>query len=941
MVLYRKVGIVVLAGLFSVMTFLVSPLFAQCFSTVWPHEKSDLQPDPSLVFGRFDNGFRYILQKNGEPQDRVAMSLNIQAGSLNESADQRGIAHFLEHMLFNGSTNFPPGKLIEYFQSIGMSFGGDTNAHTSYDETVYDIILPLGTPEEISKGLLVFSDYARGALLLQSEIDRERGVILAEKRSRDSAGYRAHVKETEFSMRGTMLPERMPIGTVEIINKTDHALMKSFYDAWYRPENIVLVMVGDFDPKLIEPLVKKQFEGLIGSGEQPACPDIGRLQHDTLEFFYHNEAEMGLTETSIGSLWSVEAEDDSVALELRELTDFVASNIVQHRLDELARKSDTPFTQASVYSGTFLGTISYAEIGAKSDADKWQKTLVVIENTLRQALEFGFTEAELLRVKEELQADVDSAVLTAKSRDSRQLSSSIIRNLNNNRVMQSPEQEKALVAPVLQSMKLADVEKSFRRTWAQSNRLVKVNGNAVIAEKNPLAVIESSYTNAGKMVVSSYVDEAQKEFPYIQLAEKTAIQAREQFPAIEAQRITFANNVVLNLKQTTFQENEIRVSVDFGYGKSSEPAPALSMLASSVINQSGTGVLSKSELDRVLSGSSVQVAFSVTPTAFNWQGKALKKDAELLFQVLQSLLADPGINKDAFQLSMDKFKQFYKGASTEVQGALAMQGESFLAGGSERFGLPAWDIFSQLSIKQIEDWYLPAAKTGSLEISLVGDFEEDKIIALAENYFSVLPQRIDKPVPEVTISFPEEQNLGLTVPSSIDKGMLVVAWKTDGFWDIQQTRGLHLLAEMFSDKIRRVIREKLGASYSPQVYNVSSRIYRDYGVMRAVLIVDPSQVELLENEVLLIAKEIWQGGISDEELQRAKGPMLTSLKDMIRTNSYWLKSVLALSARSPEQLQWPQTIISGFTKFSLEDAKALGALYLPPEKRAVITILPE
>ncbi|MEK6201623.1 MAG: insulinase family protein, partial [Desulfobulbaceae bacterium] len=147
-----------------------------CLSTAWPHEKSDLAPDPALVFGRLDNGFRYILLRNQEPKGRVGVYLNIQAGSLHETEEQRGIAHFLEHMVFNGSTHFPPGSLVEYFQSIGMSFGGDTNAHTGFDETVYHILLPGGSREELKKGLLVMSDYARGALLSETEIDRERGV---------------------------------------------------------------------------------------------------------------------------------------------------------------------------------------------------------------------------------------------------------------------------------------------------------------------------------------------------------------------------------------------------------------------------------------------------------------------------------------------------------------------------------------------------------------------------------------------------------------------------------------------------------------------------------------------------------------------------------------------------------------------------------------------
>ncbi|HHC24072.1 MAG TPA: insulinase family protein, partial [Desulfobacterales bacterium] len=232
---------------------------APCLSTLWPHEKSDLLPDPDLIFGKLPNGIRYVLMENHEPKDRVSLHLNVQAGSLNESDDQQGLAHFLEHMLFNGSEHFPPGELVKYFQSIGMAFGNDANAHTGFAETVYDVLLPTGSKENIEKGLLVMKDYARGALLLKSEIDRERGIILAEKRTRNSVGYRTYISSMEFVFSGSKITLRLPIGTEEVIKKADRRLLKDYYDAWYRPENMILIMAGDFDAGLAESLIKSAF----------------------------------------------------------------------------------------------------------------------------------------------------------------------------------------------------------------------------------------------------------------------------------------------------------------------------------------------------------------------------------------------------------------------------------------------------------------------------------------------------------------------------------------------------------------------------------------------------------------------------------------------------------------------------------------------------------
>ncbi len=924
--------------------FLPGSSMGDCLSTEWPQEKSDLQPDPSIVYGRLDNGFRYILKKNSEPKGRVAMSLDVQAGSLHEDEDQRGLAHFLEHMLFNGSTHFAPGELVDYFQSIGMSFGGDTNAHTGYDETVYDIILPNGSNEDIDKGLLVFADYARGALLLPEEIDRERGVILAEKRSRDSAAYRAHIEELAFSMQGTRIPERIIIGIPETLNNANQAIMKRYYDAWYRPENMILVMVGDFDPVSVQPLIYKKFATLKGSGPVPVCPDLGKLPlHKKTQFFFHQEVEMGYAETGIETHWNISPQNDSAAFERQELQKYMGVMIVQHRLDELAKKSNTPFTSAHIYSGTFLGRFAYGEISAKCDPDKWQQSLTLVENTLRQALQYGFNEEEFKRVKKEMVATLDSAVLTKNSRNSKQLAATIISNLNRNRVLQSPEQEKELVSSMLQTLSVADLETAFRKIWSHESRLVKVNGKTVMESDNPLTAIKSVYNSALENDVEPYLIEKAIPFPYLKLESESSavIRSKEYFADIDTTRLVFANGVVLNYKKTVFQENEVQIAVDFGLGKSGSLTPGISLLAEAVIPQSGTAQLSADELTKVVSGSSVVTRFQVADASFRWQLTSLTKDLELAFQVLQSLLADPGVDADAYQLSMERLKMHYDALAGDVRGAMQFEGSRFLAGGDKFFGIPPWGEFSKISYKQLEDWYIPAAKTASLEISLVGDFTESEIVKLVEKYFAALPSRTENTPEKVTITFPSGESLALTVPSSIDKGMLLVAWKTDDFWDITRTRGLHLLAEVFSERLRKVVREKLGATYSPQVYNISSRIYDGYGVMQAVLIVDPIQIDTLKNEVLLIADGLFKGPISEEELDRAKGPMLTSLKDMVRSNRYWLSSVLGLSSRYPQQLQWPLSILSGFAAFQTSDIQQLSSTYLQADKAAVITVVPE
>ncbi len=241
-------------------------------------QPSDLQPDPKLIFGRLANGFRYVLMPNSEPRDRVSLHLNVQVGSLSESDGQRGLAHFLEHLMFNGSTNFPPGELVKYFQRIGMQFGPDANAHTGFEETVYDVLLPDGKPESLANGLLVLSDYAQGALLLPSEVARESKVILSEMRARDSTSYRILDARFQFEFEGTRVAQRLPIGLKEVIQGATSEDLKHFYDTWYRPETMILVMVGDITEATVEPLIKKHFSTFAST-----CTGAARAENRSID----------------------------------------------------------------------------------------------------------------------------------------------------------------------------------------------------------------------------------------------------------------------------------------------------------------------------------------------------------------------------------------------------------------------------------------------------------------------------------------------------------------------------------------------------------------------------------------------------------------------------------------------------------------------------------
>lgn len=914
-----------------------------CITRGWPWDHSDLRPDPALVYGTLENGLRYVIMANHEPRGRVALYLDVQAGSLYETEEQRGLAHFLEHMLFNGTTHYPPGTLVKYFQSLGMGFGADSNAHTGYDETVYNLLLPGSSEEDLDKGLLVLADYARGALLLEDEVDRERGVILAEKRARDSAATRVAKERLRFEFAGTRVAERDPIGTEESLLAADSSRLRSYYDAWYRPDNMIVVVVGDVDPAMARKAVARHFAGLRAAPVQPACPPFGRVAEKGTDVLYQHEPDLGYTEVSVETVWNVTPQEDTRNWEEKQLKRYVAVSMLENRLSRLVTEEDSPLTRVRVYSGIFVRRLGYCFLGARTEGGRWQEALTLLETTLRQALEFGFTADELERVRKEIMAELEKEARTADGRDSRKIAAMLIRKLNSREVPLSPRQELEIYGRMLARMTLDDANGALRGIWGHARRLVMVAGTAKIGNGGQRAeeVIRRVFTAAAAAPVTPRTAESEPRFPYLPVPEQeAAVKEHVQPPGIGADIYTLDNGLVLNVKETDFRKNEILLTVHFGAGLLTEPKPGLARLAESVVAESGVGGLTREQLDRALAGSSVRLNFRVGEESFSFNGKGLNSELELLLQLLQAHLNDPAFRPEAYRLAMERYGQMYSRMERSVEGMLQLKGERFLAGGDSRYGMVAWKQFRQLDLADVRNWLRPVFERQQLEITVVGDVTADRVLDLVRRYFGSGGRDQVPSARGRAIRFPVGRELDLTVQTGIDKALIVVAWPTADFWDIARTRRLNVLASVLEDRLRQEIREELGATYSPVVYNRSSRVDPGYGVLRAMLTVAPDQAEPLVSRIRKAGARLAGTGVAEEELERALKPILTSIRDMMRENRYWRDSVLALSSRHPVQLRWPLSIRQDFAAITAPEISRLAAGYLQADHAARIVIRP-
>ena len=914
----------------------------------WPHEQSDLAPDPQTTFGRLANGLRYVLRPNAKPADRTRLHLVVEAGSLHETDAQRGIAHFLEHMLFNGSTHFAPGELIRYFQEIGMQFGPDANARTGFYDTVYDINLPRSDRASLEEALLVLGDYAEGALLLPSEIERERGVILAEKRTRDSADYRTYVSSLAFELAETRFPERLPIGTEAVIRSADRSVFKAFYDTWYRPDNMILVMVGDFDPGLARELIEQQFAPMTARAPAQDVPAVGEVDHEGLKIFHHHEAELGATSVTIQVVESVPPPRDDRAFQQRQIAAYLTNAMLQNRLNRKIKQAGSVLTDAGAGSGIFLRQLRYGYISADCQPDDWQETLTIIEQQLRQALRHGFTEDEVARVKKEYLAGLEMAVAQAGTRESADLARDVIYSVTHDRIFRSPEQEKALAEPIVAALTAADLHERLREVWDRDHRLVLVTGNARIEPPSgtPEAFIADVFERSQSMAVVRPAQRAQVAFPYLaQPVGQGRIAARQTHEAIGVTMIRWANGVRLNLKPTDFTDNAFQFVLSFGHGRAGVPPqmPALAALAEDVVNESGLGGMDQETLGQALAGTNTQVQFTLKDDRFAFEGRSTPEEMELVFQLLHAYLVDPAFREDAWRLAFNRYRQGYRAMRRSVDGVMKLHGWRFFSGGDPRFGLPSPEALEELSAAHVENWIAPALRRGQLELAVAGDVDPDALLRLAGRYLGTLPDRgRASPIPGSRSGpdFPEARQMAVPVHTQIDKRLLVMALPTDDIWDIQRTRRLNVLGEIVSERLRVGIREKLGAAYSTAAFNWPSRAYPGYGILVIHIPLSGDTLDRVQAEVRRILLDIRDQGVSQDELQRALEPILTGIKDRYRDNGYWLDTVLADASRHPVQLEWSRTILEDYAGIDKQAIDAVARRYIDPAKLGVVRAYP-
>lgn len=910
-------------------------------------DESDVKADSAVKWGVLENGMRYAIMKNAEPPKRVSMRLFVDAGSLMEQDNQQGLAHFLEHMAFNGTKHFPAGEMVEYFQRLGMAFGADTNAHTGFKETVYKLEMPDSDPELLAQGFQLMRDYADGMLLGEPEIDKERGVIMSEKRTRDSVGWRTFVEQLKFIFPEGLVSQRLPIGKAEVIQQAPRERFVEFYKKWYTPDRMAFIVVGQVDEEKIEALIKKYFSDLKPAEKKQAEPDLGKLSNRGLVAHFHPESEAGEVSVSIDTMKAVGDRNDTLEHRAHELRLGLANRIISRRLGILAKKEG-----AAILSGTShaydlydLGFVRYASISAECRPENWRKSLASIEQELRKAMAFGFTKSELKEAKANIKEAYSQAAKSMGTRKSRALSSAIASRIGSREVFTSPADDLLWAEGELAKVTEAECQDLLKQAWSDTKEtLVMVTGNLDL--DNGENTILAAYKESQAIVVAAPVKVEEKAFAYSELPEAGKIAKKNVVEDLEVTQLILENGVRVNLKVTDYEDETIYVKARFGGGRLVEPKDkaGLAFFASNTFKDGGLAEHDIDEIRRLYAGVTASVRFGVEDDSFALSGKTNSEDLHQQLLLMRAYFTDPGYRPEAALLFRRGLDQVYQQIKRTPQGVMQSAVSQFVHSGDSRFGFPAKEAMEKLSEKDVQQWLQKALTSEYLEFTVVGDFEMKKMIEEVLATFGNLPKR-DKEKPSYEkqrqVAFPRGAEAQVfKVETAIPKAMPLVYWPSEDIWDIKRTRRLSVLALILDDRLRKKVREELGDAYSPFAHNLPSDAFTAYGYLFASVTAKPDQAEMLLGVVKEIGEGLSAGTVTEDELERAKKPQINQIEEYRRTNRYWMNSVLQSSQEYPERLQWSRTFISDYEAIQLDEINELAKKYLGGDKALSILIEP-
>ncbi|UAB79706.1 insulinase family protein [Erythrobacter sp. SCSIO 43205] len=909
----------------------------------WPVESSDLPVDPAFVFGTLPNGMRYILRENATPEGTVLVRMRIGSGSLSEQEHERGLAHFLEHMAFNGSTNIPEGEMIPLLEREGLAFGADTNASTGFEAITYMLDLPRNDEDLLGTAMMLMRETASELTIEPEAVERERGVILAERRDRRGYAQRAREDGFEFIAPGARYTKRLPIGTLEVLETASADDIRALYERTYTPANTVLVVVGDLPTAMMEAAILKYFADWEASPPpaEPVTGPVDLTRKGETDIFLDPALSETVTLTMLAPYID---EPDTIAERKQSVLRSVASRIIRRRLSRLARSPNAPFRAARFSQGTIFEDARTNTLSIATEDGKWREGVMAAVQTVNEALVHGFTKAEIAEQLANIRTSLENRVAGAGTRPNSFYAARALNVVSDETVPTTPafqlELFEELEASITPETALAALRE---RVIAFDEPLIRFQGRT--APEGGEEALREAFAEAMALPISPPLEGSAKAFAYTYFGTPGEVVKDTRDERLGFRTLTFANNVRLTLKTTNVREDRVayRLLLDGGTLMNTKEDP-LRVYLMSLLSAGGLGEHSRDELQTILAGRSVGFNASNTADAFSFTGSTTPRDLTLQMQVLTAAITDPGYRSEGIEQFRRGIDNFFARLNSTPLRAYSNAAGAILSDNDPRFSLAPKEAYFALDYEGLESAISDRLQSGAIELSIVGDFDEGAAIEAVAATLGALPVREAEFQPRSearTRQFTDNRTLHyLTHEGEADQALVRLVWPTNDDSDFVEEMQMALLARLVRIELTERLREELGQAYSPNAASSMSKIYPGYGVFSITASVDVAEVDAAREAIAELIADLREKPIDPDRIKRARQPMLEAYDNALKSLGGWLQ--LADRAQSEEErlerwFEGPDTLKA----ITPEDLGRAAQTYLAVENAVEFVVLPK
>lgn len=880
--------------------------------------------DPNIKKGKLDNGLSYFIQKNPFPAKRVELRLVVKAGSTLETDEQQGLAHFVEHMAFNGTQNFKKQALVNYLESIGTQFGAHLNAYTSFDETVYMLQLPTDKPEILQKGLLVLEDWAARVSFDGEEIDKERGVVIEEWRGRLGAESRIQNKQFPVAYYNSRYAERLPIGKKEILESFSHNTLIQFYKDWYRPDLMAIIIVGDIDPVAIEKQVKERFSKL----QNPPNPQK-RVYYNVPDHpnaLYSVVTDPEARSVNLMFYFKFDAKPTGTLQDFRErLVHSIFSSCLQERLDAITEDPQSPLGYG--YAG--VTDIAYQKnalllytVLKNDDFEKAYRTLV---RELEQLKRYGFTAAEIERHKKETLRYFESAFIEKEKTESERLAQNLVSHFLEQRPVMGPEADYKYAQALINQISQEELNQLAKNWIQEKNRVVLASGPD---KKKEIFLSEAQLGAIAQEIQADKLEAPQTEEVLGELLTQMPVAgkivAEKKNKELGTVEWKLSNGATVVLKPTNFKKDEVVLTAfsSGGHSLAENEQYTSASAASSLLEESGIGNFSNMQLKKYLTGKIVSVSPEIDELKEGLSGYASPQDLETLFQLTYLWFVEPRKDSAAFEVFKARNQARLANRAANPDAKFWDTLRIIMYNNHFRRQPPTLEELEKVNLNEAYLFFKERfSNAANFTFVLVGNFTPQSIKPWIEKYIASLPTRNtptqwkDRNILPVSGVKKVKFQKGIAPKSNV-----YMCYHGKMKWSVREYHALNALIGALNIKLREAIREEKGGTYDVNAYFSSSIFPQPYYQIQIFFSCDPAKVDDLVQTAYQVINEIKKNGIAAEDLKKIQEQEIRQRETSLKENSFWLsmlENIYFYRYNTAEVLKTPEYIKS-FTPKELQ-----------------------